>query len=231
MDGQEGHSVKPFDTIALVAIALTAVLSLNAVNAEEEPQEPTQEVTTSPTIQEATEPTQQPTETQEPVTEPPEVTQPPTKPATEPEVILYDVPLSEDLQLHIIAQAESKGIDPAIVMGMIWKESRFNTWCVGDSGKSLGLMQIQPRWHSGLMAQLGCPDLHDPFQNVTVGINILGSHLARYDGNVEMALVSYNAGATGAYNKYFSKGVYSSGYSKAVLKKAEEIRSEAYVHG
>lgn len=219
--------MKTVDTIALVALALTAVLSLNAVQAQEEPQETTQEVTTAPTTEQMTEPTPRPMETQEPVTEatePPETTEPPTEPTTEPEVILYDVPLSEDLQLHIIAQAESHGIDPAIVMAMIWRESKFDPWCVGDSGNSLGLMQIQPRWHSGLMAQLGCPDLHDPFQNVTVGTNILGSHLERYDGNLEMALMAYNAGATGAYNNYFSQGVYSSKYSQSVLRKAEELR-------
>lgn len=217
--------------IAMIAIVLTAVVALGTVYATEEPHETTCEPTTVPTTEEPTETTQEPTETTQPVTEPPETSQATEPTETEPEVILYDVPLSEDLQLHIIAQAESQGIDPAIVMAMIWRESRFNTLCVGDSGNSLGLMQIQPRWHSGLMAQLGCPDLHDPFQNVTVGINILGSHIERYDGNLEMALVSYNCGATGAYNNYFGQGVYSSKYSQAVLKKAEEIRSEAYVHG
>lgn len=214
---------------ALIALVLTAAVSLMAVQAKEAPQA----VTTVPTTEQATEPTQAPTETTQPTTEatePPETIEPTTEEslATEPPVILYAVPLSEDLQLYIIAQTESKGIDPAIVMAMIWKESRFNTFSVGDGGNSLGLMQIQPRWHSGLMAQLGCSDLLDPYQNVTVGINILGSHLARYDGNVEMALVSYNAGATGAYNKYFSKGIYSSKYSKAVLEKAEELRGESY---
>lgn len=222
--------MRTVDTIALVALALTAVLSLNAARTQEQPQEPTQEATTATTIVEETEPTQEPIETQPPVTEPPETTEPtteessPAEPPTEPEVIVYDVPLSEDLQLYIIDLCENLHIDPAIVMAMIWKESKFNPYSVGDGGNSLGLMQIQPKWHSGLMAQLGCNDLHDPFQNVTVGINILGSHLARYDGNVEMALVSYNAGATGAYNKYFSNGVYSSKYSRSVLAKSEGLK-------
>lgn len=218
---------KKVDSVALVALVLTAAVSIGAANAKTaepdltEPKETVCEPSTAPTVAEPTEATQEPTETTQPVTE--------TTEATEPPVILYNVPLAEDLQLYIIGQAEAHGIDPAIIIAMIWKESRFNASSIGDNGNSLGLMQIQPRWHGGIMAQLGCPDLLDPYQNVTVGINILGSHLARYDGNVGMALVSYNCGATGAYNNYFSQGVYSSRYSEAVLAKAEELRGETYV--
>lgn len=225
--------MKKVDAIFLTAIVLTAIVSIGAVNASPaepnltEPKETVFEPTTAPTVAETTEPTQEPTETTQHVTE---ATEPPeTEPEdTTPPVILYDVPLAEDLQLHIIGQAEAHGVDPSIIFAMIWKESKFNPYSIGDNGNSFGLMQIQPRWHGGLMAQLGCPDLLDPFQNVTVGINILGSHLERYDGNVEMALVSYNCGATGAYNNYFSQGVYSSKYSQAVLAKAEELGGETY---
>ena len=155
-------------------------------------------------------------------TEPTETVPPTTE--TEPVKTIYDVPLSKDLQSHIISLCEVHDIDPAIVMAIIWKESRFNTWSGGDGGESLGLMQIQPKWHSGLMASLGCTDLHDPFQNVTVGIQIFASHMDRYDGDVGMALTSYNAGATGAYNYYFSKGIYASKYAVAVMAYADDIR-------
>lgn len=190
------------------------------------------EPTTLATTEETTEATEEPTETEVPTTEPPETTEatePPTTEATEPPVILYNVPLEEDLQLYIIEQAESHGIDPAVVFAMIWKESRYHAESVGDNGNSIGLMQIQPRWHSGLMEQLGCNNLHNPYQNVTVGITILASHVDRYDGNIEMALVAYNAGASGANRNFFSKGVYSSSYSRSVMAKAEELRSDTYV--
>ena len=81
------------------------------------------------------------------------------------------------------------------------------------------------------MEQLGCTDLHNPYHNVTVGITILASHVERYDGNIEMALVAYNAGASGANKYFFSKGVYSSSYSRAVLETAEELAATAYVKG
>lgn len=224
--------MKSLDAIAMLALVLTAVVSLCAVNAAEEPKAPAYEATTAPSTEEVPEPTQEPTETTQPDTEatvPPETTQPATEEslATEPPVILYAVPLAEDLQLHIIAQAESYGIDPAIVMAVIWKESRYNTWSGGDGGESLGLMQIQPKWHQWRMDALGCPDLFDPFQNVTVGLHILGEKFQKY-GNIEMALMAYNAGDTGANRNWFSKGIYTNKYSNAVLEKAEELRGESY---
>lgn len=185
--------------------------------------EPVVEFTEATEVTEATEsPATEPTITEPPVTEP-TVTE---SPITEPSVAttLYDVPLSEDLQLHIIGLAERFGIDPAIVIAMAWRESRFNAASVGDNGESLGLMQIKPRWHSGWMEQLNCPDLLNPFQNVTVCIHILATHLERYDGDIGMALTSYNAGATGAYNHYFSKGIYANDYALEVMAYADEIR-------
>ena len=119
--------------------------------------------------------------------------------------------------------AEQYGIDPAIVMAVIWKESRNNRGSGGDGGESLGLMQIQPKWHQWRMNCLNCPDLFDPFQNVTVGCHILGEKFQKY-GNIEMALMAYNAGDTGANRNWFSKGVYTNKYSQAVLQKAEELK-------
>lgn len=129
---------------------------------------------------------------------------------------LYDVPLDAELQFRIIGMCEERDIDPAIVMAMIWKESRFHADSVGDGGNSLGLMQIQPRWHSKRMEKLGCTDLLDPHQNVVVGIDYLAESIRRYDGDVAKALVAYNQGH---YN-----GTVTA-YAKSVLAKAEELRN------
>lgn len=59
--------------------------------------------------------------------------------------MLYDVPLDDDLQIFIINEARSHGIDPAIIISMIYHESTYNTDAVGDNGKSLGLMQVNPQ--------------------------------------------------------------------------------------
>ena len=134
------------------------------------------------------------------------------------EVAVYNVPLDADLQLFVIDLCEEHSVDPAIIFGVICRESGFDADASGDNGNSLGLMQIQPRWNAERMNDLGVTDLLDPFQNVTVGVDILAELLGVYGGNVEMALMAYNAGQTGAYKYWFSNGVYSNSYSKAVLE-------------
>lgn len=138
---------------------------------------------------------------------------------TEPPIILYDVPLDVTLQLHIIQVAESYGIDPAIIFAMCYRESSYNPASIGDHGAAFGLLQIQPRWHSDRMARLGCLDMLNPFQNVTVGIDFLAEQVARYNGDISKALVAYNAG--------HYKGTITR-YAKEVLAIAEELRGTTY---
>lgn len=148
----------------------------------------------------------------------------PIRMSYEPAKTFYSVPLTTDIQLHIKALSHEAGIDPAVILAMIEVESNYDSDALGDGDKSYGLMQIQPRWHSERMAALGVTDLLDPKQNVTVGVDILAELVAKYDGNVEMALVAYNAGPTGAYRNWFSRGVYASDYSRKVLKISGELK-------
>ena len=126
----------------------------------------------------------------------------------------YDVPLSEDLQKHIIAEAEAHGIDPAIIFAMAYRESSYRASAIGDNGNSFGLLQIQPRWHQNRMDRLGVTDLLDPYQNVVVGIDYLAEQVERYDGDIAKALVAYNAG-------HYSGTITQ--YAKNVLETAEEV--------
>lgn len=136
---------------------------------------------------------------------------------------IYPVPLDAALQAHIVSKSGEYGIDPAIIFAMIDLESKYNINAVGDGGKSIGLMQIQPRWHKERMERLGASDLADPYQNVTVGIDYLAELLEKY-GDMEMALVGYNAGPTGAKKQYFDRGVYSSKYSMEVMENSDKLR-------
>ena len=143
----------------------------------------------------------------------------------EPERTYYDVPLTEDLQDVIIDTAGGRGVDPALVLAVIEKESGYNPDASGDNGRSQGLMQIWRSFHEKRMEKLGAANLYDPRDNVIVGIDILAEKLDKYE-DVEKALIAYNAGDAGAKKHYFSKGIYSSSYSRAVLKIAEEIRTK-----
>lgn len=138
----------------------------------------------------------------------------------EPSILYFDVPLDESLQEHIFNLCEERGIDPAIVIAMIGKESNYHAYLIGDNGNSLGLMQIQPRWHRSRMEKLGCTDLLDPYQNVTVGIDLLGDLLSS-GKSVEWALMAYNGGSAYA-NRKALQGVVSS-YAQTVLRNSKQI--------
>lgn len=132
----------------------------------------------------------------------------------------FDVPLSEDLQDHIFNLCEEKGIDPAIIISMIYRESRFKENVIGDSGNSYGLMQIQPKWHKARMERLGCTDLLDPYQNVAVGIDLLGELLSSGKG-IEWALMAYNGGS-GYANKKAANGEISE-YAAYILDHSSKL--------
>ena len=116
-------------------------------------------------------------------------------------------------------------MDPALVLAVIEKESGYNPDASGDNGKSQGLMQIWRNAHKKRMKKLGAVNLYDPRDNVLVGIDILAEKLEKYE-DAEKALIAYNAGDAGAKKHYFSKGIYSNSYSRAVLKIAKEIQTK-----
>lgn len=191
--------MKIAETVFGIVLGLSAAIILvGADMATEASYEPTTIATTA----EATEYITEPTEAEEPTTE-----------ATEP-ITLYDVPLSEELQIHIIETAETHSIDPAIIFAMAYRESTYNANCIGDGGDSYGLLQVQPKWHKKRMEKLGCTDLLDPFQNVTVAVDYLAEQIARY-GDLTKGLVAYNAG--------HYKGTVTQ-YAKNVLATAKELR-------
>ena len=135
----------------------------------------------------------------------------------EPEIDIYPVNLDADLQRYIIETCEEYTINPSIIIAMCFYESSFNADAIGDNGECMGLMGISPRWCWPEMEKLNCPDMRDPYQNVTVGIDIFAQKLAKYDGNTEMALMSYNAGDASAHRLWFDKGIYSTTYSSNIM--------------
>ena len=164
-----------------------------------------------------------------PASAPVEPTAEPT-PEPTPAVFIYDVPLDADLQLHIIQFCDSYHIDPAIIMAMIQRESRFKAEVVGDGGESFGLMQIKAKYHRDRMEKLGVTDLLDPYQNVMVGIDFLGELLLRHE-DIELALMSYNAGESGANYYWWSRGIYTNAYSSGVLEQSRTLREGMVEHG
>ena len=135
----------------------------------------------------------------------------------------WNIPLTQDLQAYIIYLCEEYNIAPELVIAVIQEESNYNTDAIGDNGTSFGLMQVREMYHEKRMHKLGCTNLLDPYQNVTVGIDILAEKLNKYD-TVEEALTAYNAGDAGAYELYFSKGIKANDYAFEVMEIAENLQ-------
>ena len=94
-------------------------------------------------------------------------------------------------------QAQDKSLDPALIAGVIYVESRFRDQTSHAGAK--GLMQLMPdtadyiaRKSGGTRFQQG--DLADPQINIAYGSWYLRYLLERYHGNVPLALAAYNAG-------------------------------------
>lgn len=132
----------------------------------------------------------------------------------------FDIPLNEDLQDHIYKQCEITGVDASVVFAIIQQESNFMIDAVGDEGRALGLMQIHPRWNMERMGELNCWDLMDPYQNITVGIDIVADLAA--DGDpIEWVLMAYNGGEAYADRKVAAGEI--SDYATSVLNRAKEF--------
>lgn len=146
-----------------------------------------------------------------------------SEPIEEPttEIKFYDVHLSEELQLHIMTECKKHNISPALIIAMIERESDFRANTIGDNGNSFGLMQIQPKWHKARMDKLGVTDLLDPYQNVTVGIDLVASLFAKYGDNIYMVLMEYNGGL-GYANRMANNGKISD-YALTIVARAEEL--------
>jgi soluble lytic murein transglycosylase-like protein len=134
--------------------------------------------------------------------------------------LYYDVPLSTDLQDHIFRVCEEYEVDPAVVISIISRESRFKSDAMGDGGESYGLMQIKKKWHVERMKRLGVTDLLDPYQNVTVGIDLL-AELLHYGDSLEWALMCYNGGYSYADKRIKSGNI--SDYAKGVISMSNSL--------
>ena len=117
-----------------------------------------------------------------------------------PEV--YEKPLPEPVPVaqleindHIDKMAKRDGLNPDVIKALIEEESGWGESAEGDNGQSVGLMQIQERWHKDRMKRLGVTNLYDSEQNITVGCDILSELLNKY-GNYKDALSAYNSGNT-----------------------------------
>ena len=95
-------------------------------------------------------------------------------------------------------QADQKGIDPALIAGVIYAESHFRDGQVSAAGAQ-GLMQLTPETARYIARKSGgvafkVDDLGTPQVNIAYGAYYLRYLMKRYGDNENFALAAYNGG-------------------------------------
>jgi len=100
-------------------------------------------------------------------------------------------PAWERRSIHALIReaAAAYGVDPGLVRAMVWVESRYDPYAVSPRG-ARGLMQLTPV----TAREVGVTNPFDARQNVFGGVKYLSRLIKRHDGDVALALASYNAG-------------------------------------
>ena len=103
------------------------------------------------------------------------------------------------------------------VMAIAWKESLYQTDTIGDSGDSIGMMQINTRWNTDRMERLGVTNLTDPVQSSMVAVDLLRELAETFDSGISdtTTLMAYNMGPTGA-RRAIDAGTYETAYTQEV---------------
>lgn len=89
----------------------------------------------------------------------------------------------------IHAAALKHGVNEKLIAGVIAAESNFDAKAVSRK-RALGLMQLLPT----TAAHYAVKNVFDPAQNIDGGTHYLKDLLAKYRGNLSLALAAYNAG-------------------------------------
>lgn len=130
-----------------------------------------------------------------------------------------------EVQPHVQRAAAAHDLDPQLINAIIWVESRFVADAKSPAG-ARGLMQLMPATAAGLAKQMGerRPRSYDPAFNVDAGSYYLRRLLDRFDGDLQLALAAYNAGA-GNVNKWTSSGRGLPDFSRDYVAKVLEARA------
>ncbi len=139
----------------------------------------------------------------------------------EPEYLLYDIPLSEELQRFTYERCLEWDVDPVMVYAIIQTESNYQPDLISDTG-DYGLMQINGGNMDYLMDSLGITNILNNEQNIEAGIFWLwGIRQNCTDPNA--VLMVYNLGGVAARER-MEAGQESTWYSRKVLRTMDEIR-------
>ncbi len=105
------------------------------------------------------------------------------------------------VEAAIVREAHRNGLDPLLVAAVIQVESRFDPFAVSGVG-ACGLMQLMPPTAQWLLEKdadasndkLRPAHLFNPVLNIELGTMYLAQLMDRFGGDLNQALIAYNAG-------------------------------------
>lgn len=132
---------------------------------------------------------------------------------------LLEIDLDPETQWAIYHESGDDSSLFCTAIAIAYKETggTFQADAVGDEGGSIGMFQINTKWHLDRMDRLGVTDLTDPAQCAAVAIDYLKELADRYgfEPESEALLMAYNMGPGGA-KKAIEAGTTSTAYSREV---------------
>lgn len=132
--------------------------------------------------------------------------------------VYESVPVEFEDQVTINSFANNYGVPISFVWAIAAKETQFDADAVGDNGDSIGMFQINTKWQSERMEDLGVEkaDLVNPVDCALVAIDYM-AELYAIKGSWAFVAMAYNEGAESALANW-RKGTYRTVYSLEVLE-------------
>ena len=137
---------------------------------------------------------------------------------------IYNVPLSDELQIYTQEVCKEYKVPFDLVIGVMFAESTFNP--NAKNGSCYGLMQVNAI-NAEELKNIGVYDLTDAKQNIKSGVYLLSKALRKYD--ISQALIVYNWGESGAKEK-LNNGITSTDYTRKVLRYAAQLEVKERIY-
>jgi len=144
----------------------------------------------------------------------------------------------KELSRHFLFLCKKYQMDPALVLGIIFVESRFNLKALSPVG-ARGLMQVMPDTARYISQRTGIlyekkEDLYDPFLSLTLGIYYLSYLRDKFENNLYLTLMAYNMGPnrivkdinSGKRGYDFQSEVHKNSYYQLILDALEKFNFE-----
>ena len=137
--------------------------------------------------------------------------------------VYESVPVEFEDQVTINSFANNYGVPISFVWAIAAKETQFDADAVGDNGDSIGMFQINTKWQSERMEDLGVEkaDLVNPVDCALVAIDYM-AELYAIKGSWAFVAMAYNEGPESAKEKW-RKETYRTDYSLEVLAYMDEF--------